>query len=279
MHRRLLRRRDERLHAAQSTLQRCGVLSIWRMPGPAGGLRSAGARLLLRPSDMQRTAGMLRRCQWDNRAMFRLMLRHGKRRPPARPRNTGRCAWLALLPMLVACASHVSVEKSDGTSSGSGSAGTGDWTGACETLGHAACLAVYPDCVPVYDQSCCPSCNPGPCGACVLFLFHHCASHAEGCSPTLPCGFSLPEHCAGKLPACGDAADVIPCGTYPGCSYAICPVGVDCDPAKQCVPVTAGSCTVLCKLPPPDCPPGMVAEADGNCWTGLCVRAEVCATP
>ena len=203
-------------------------------------------------------------------------------------------AWLSLgsLLLLVACGGRVTVDGSSGTSASHGSGGAAGSTtssgtgfggshGACETLGHAACVAAFADCVPIYDDLCCPSCDPGPCADCINYQFHHCAPYAKGCALNGPsCGRVLKEHCAGQVPSCGPVlGSPGPCGQSPGCTLADCPVNIDCDPPPGCVPVTGGACTASCKSPPPACSPTMVPEANGNCWTGLCIMADVCAMP
>jgi hypothetical protein len=217
--------------------------------------------------------------------------------------HRARCGVsVGFLVMLAACGSNVDVENSSGaatagssgstggaSTSGTGSAGGssssvgagGGASGSCESLGHTACLAAYPDCVPVYDDACCPMCNPTFCADCVNYEFHHCAPYAEGCAPDTPfCGFTVPEHCAGQLPACGSPnGSPALCGQWPGCTYTECPVGELCDVGPHCTPVTPGACTVVCKSLPPECPPEMVAEADGDCWTGMCIMADVCPMP
>ena len=47
--------------------------------------------------------------------------------------------------------------------------------GACDGLDHVSCLGAFPSCVPVYDDECCPSCDPmGGCADCIRIQFHHC---------------------------------------------------------------------------------------------------------
>jgi hypothetical protein len=199
-----------------------------------------------------------------------------------------RPAFLAATLLLAACSGKVIVDGSGPP--GAGGSGTSTTTTTttnssgqptpCEALGHAACLAAHPSCVPVYDNQCCPSCNPGACGDCADWQFHHCTSSADGCDNAPSCGRVLMEHCSGLPAECGNTGgSPSPCGLWPGCTFADCPIDVDCDMGSQCVPVTGNSCTNSCKSLPPPCPPEMTAEADGNCWTGICIMADVCAMP
>ncbi len=145
--------------------------------------------------------------------------------------------------------------------------------GPCAALGEAACLGAYPQCAPVYDDTCCPTCNPGTCADCIHLEFHHCGSLTEVCNQgPLVCGLPSKEACAGQPMTCPDQY----CPANPGCVEGCLPdANVNCTPA--CRPVTAGSCTSLCNQPPPLCPMGLTAEQNGTCYTGFCIPAKVCA--
>jgi hypothetical protein len=148
-------------------------------------------------------------------------------------------------------------------------------TGAdvCSSFGETECLGAYPKCAPVYDDSCCPTCDPGPCADCEHYQFHHCAPFETVCGQSpMACGVTFGEACFGKPATCPNQY----CGSNPGCVDA-CQVDSTgtCSPA--CRPVTVGSCTSVCNPPPPACPPGFVPEQDGTCFTGYCIPAGVCA--
>src|SRR5262245_20716527 len=61
-----------------------------------------------------------------------------------------------------------------GTTGHVGSSGTG--VGPCANLFEAECLGAFPTCVPVYDDTCCPTCYPGGCADCQAYAFNHCTS-------------------------------------------------------------------------------------------------------
>lgn len=179
-------------------------------------------------------------------------------------------------------ASAVSGTTTASTTSSTGAGGAGG-SSACEGLSESGCMAAYPSCVPVYDDACCPSCNPmGGCADCVDYFFHHCDALDTACLPEEPgtCGFSPGWACAGGVPDCGaPGGSPTPCGAYPGCVEATCSPDVNCPPDIQCRPVTGGTCQNQCDSVPPSCPEGTIAESDGFCYTGYCVPAEVCLAP
>lgn len=168
-----------------------------------------------------------------------------------------------------------------GGSGGTNTGGTG--TGGSVACGgindEVGCLGAYPTCVPVYDDVCCPSCNPGTCSDCINVQFHHCAPNSPTCGVAPPsCGTTPQWACAGGKADCSINAlgSVEPCHAKAGCTAAYCPVGAMCNVDPVCTPVTKGTCTALCDGLPPPCPPGTFAEANGSCYTGLCVPADVC---
>lgn len=198
--------------------------------------------------------------------------------------------------LILACGSSVAVpngsgggsssSSSGGTSTGgttTGAGGTSTGTGGSAACGaipsEIGCLAAFPECVPVYDDKCCPSCDPtGGCADCVDIHFHHCAPVGMACIKT-PCGVAPPWACAGAEANCAidPGGSTTPCHTVPGCTAGYCSLDTTCKTDPVCVPVTKGSCTALCDGIPPPCPAGTVAESDGFCYTGLCIPADVCA--
>ncbi|MEZ4293339.1 MAG: hypothetical protein R3B70_00055 [Polyangiaceae bacterium] len=132
--------------------------------------------------------------------------------------------------------------------------------------------------MPVYDDECCPSCNPDVgCADCVSLQFHHCQAASPDCGAT-PCGFVPEWACAGKEPNCqiDPGGSPTPCATVAGCIPEYCNLNVDCDVDPVCAPIQANICIALCESIPPPCPEGTVAKTNGSCWTGTCVPAEVC---
>lgn len=167
------------------------------------------------------------------------------------------------------------------TSSSSGAGGAGGT--ACDGLGEIACLKAYPDCVPVYDDMCCPMCDPmAGCADCVNWAFHHCAPHADGCLPEQPavCGTVPGWACAGGAASCEppSPATKIPCATIPGCVVSYCPTDVDCETDPVCVPVDGDMCDIaLCNAIPPACPDGTFPAVEGGCYSGACIPQAFCA--
>lgn len=197
---------------------------------------------------------------------------------------------------MLACGGNVAVpgntggggaSSSSSSSTGSSSSGTTTATGGaggadpCSAIGsEVACLGAFPDCVPVYDDECCPSCDPtAGCADCVDIHFHHCAPTGTACVKAPSCGFAPPWACAGSKADCGiePGGALTPCHSAAGCTAGYCPTDVTCKTDPVCVPVTKGSCTALCGGVAPPCPPGTIAENDGSCFTGLCIPAGVCA--
>jgi hypothetical protein len=171
-----------------------------------------------------------------------------------------------------------------GASGGAGtsSSGVGGFGGgACSAFDHVTCLANHPQCAPVYDDLCCPSCEPtGGCADCVDMQFAYCSDWEPACGDTLGllCGTPTEAGCAGTPAQCGAAeGSPSPCGAWPGCIATYCAADADCKTEPLCSPATAGTCTALCAVLPPPCPPGLVPEADGGCWTGMCIDDALCA--
>jgi hypothetical protein len=196
-------------------------------------------------------------------------------------------AWLGALALVAACGGNVDVDPPGGSGGSGAGTTTGTTTGmggaapaACEGLGHVACLGAYPSCAPIYDDVCCPFCDPvGGCADCINIQFHHCAPFQDACGgpQSIPCESAPGWACAGEPAPCGDpGGSPVPCATAPGCVAAYCALDADCETDPVCTPVTAGSCTVACESEPPPCPGGTVAEGDGACYTGNCIPAELC---
>lgn len=152
----------------------------------------------------------------------------------------------------------------------------------CDGLGEFACLGAYPSCVPVYDNQCCPTCDPtGGCADCVNWGFHHCGSHADGCLPEQPigCGVVPGWACTGGTAMCDPVspATKTPCATVPGCVASFCPINEACETDPVCVPAQKDMCsTALCDAVPPDCPDGTVPEVEDGCYTGGCILSYLC---
>lgn len=166
------------------------------------------------------------------------------------------------------------------TSTGAGGAGGA----ACEGLGEIACLGAYPSCVPVYDNQCCPSCEPqGGCADCLNYTYHHCATLENGCLPEVPveCGVVPGWACVGGAADCGSVVPwqtKIPCAQVPGCVPSYCPFDADCTTDPVCIPVHGEMCgPVFCESEPPPCPEGTVPGANGSCWSGGCIPEALCA--
>jgi hypothetical protein len=160
-----------------------------------------------------------------------------------------------------------------------GSGGASD----CAGLGEIACLGAHPTCVPVYDDQCCPMCDPtGGCADCVNWGFHHCATLENGCLPEMPieCGVVPGWACSGGSAACEPASPLTktPCATVPGCVASYCPVDVECETDPVCVPVDKDMCSeALCDAVPPNCAPGTIPAVEAGCYTGGCILAGVCS--
>lgn len=171
--------------------------------------------------------------------------------------------------------------SSSGGTGGSGGIviGTGG-AGQCGAFDQMGCLNNFPSCVPVYDDTCCPSCDEGPCADCTSLAFHHCASHDEGCSADKPsCGVVPDWACAGGQAKCDidPGGSPVPCATVAGCVAGYCNLDIDCTTDPVCVAVTAGICgPVLCDAIPPPCPEGTTNEIKDGCYTSLCVPGSLC---
>lgn len=217
--------------------------------------------------------------------------------------SLGSSAILALAGLL-GCGGNVTVGSGGGGAGGSG-AGGGVTTGGggsttssggsvttttttptgtmlfCEGADHISCLQAYPSCVPVYDDQCCPTCDPmGGCADCIDIQFHHCASYGERCTgaPSV-CGATPDWACAGGQADCNidPGGSKNPCSSVAGCLPAYCSLNLEnCPQEPECHPATKGTCSTLCDSVPPPCPDGTYAESDGFCYTGYCVPTNVC---
>lgn len=162
---------------------------------------------------------------------------------------------------------------------GTSACGPVDPGGPCGTLGETGCLAASPRCAPVYDDHCCPDCEPmGACADCVDYRFFECIPFEESnCTPGLTphCGVTPQWACQGGSANCvGDG----PCNMTPGCIDAvIAGCGPDALCESECHPTTAWTCGPDCAQggPMPFCADG-VPELGPEGYTGYCVRAGVC---
>mgnify|MGYP001392208920 CR=1 FL=1 len=146
----------------------------------------------------------------------------------------------------------------------------------CEGLSWGGCLARAPDCVPTYHDACCSSCEPSMgCADCTDWQFWACRSAIDACDAT-HCSRPARGECAGARTDCAAARVVGRSCDTPGCVPAVAAEGAM-DPVEPCVEVTGATCLALCFALPPSCPMGTSAEADGACWTGRCIPADVCA--
>jgi hypothetical protein len=153
-------------------------------------------------------------------------------------------------------------------------------TSSCEGLAESECIG-DPECAPLYDDFCCPSCLPiGACADCSRIEMYRCGPIDEVCTGGA-CGQLADGHCAAGVPTC-EGANVTTgyrCDE-PGCVGAFDPSCAD-DCPVTCVPATAESCVATCEIrpgdvPPPACPTGTVPQVAGGCYTGLCIPASVC---
>lgn len=164
-----------------------------------------------------------------------------------------------------------------GAGNTAGQGGAAGSTGECESLEEIGCLGAYPQCVPIYDDKCCPSCEMGGCADCINIAFHHCAPGAL-CNTADFCGLLPDWACSGGEAECDidPGGSQTPCATVPGCIPAYCPTNLTCDQDPICHPVRAKSCTTMCDSVPPPCPDGTYPEGDGFCYTGLCIPESLC---
>jgi hypothetical protein len=209
--------------------------------------------------------------------------------------STPRAVAIVAAPILLTCVigacggQVVFVEDDDGaggsgtttTTSKSATAtksttGTGFTTATgtsaqCAGLPFGHCIT-SPACAPIFDDLCCPSCDPGPCLDCVDWGFVGCMDRESVCAGNIQCGFAGDYICQGTQPSCRGFCD----GTI-GCEHAVCPQnGPPCD---VCIPILPGICDSSCDEPPPSCPAGFVGATDGFCWTGLCIPESFCFLP
>ena len=209
------------------------------------------------------------------------------------PRPSCVGPWLVLSSSILACGGKVvfdsegsggsggsggaSISATSVTSGASSTSGPGSsvassgvgGSAACAGLGEVDCLGAFPDCVPAYDDACCPSCDPGPCADCVNVVFAECRPLSTACSGQVSCGFTPPWACEGGVAECPDGQR---CNFQPGCVELTCAEGEPCPGTILCAPVTASLCTPPpCDAVPPACPPGSFPEATNDCYTGFCV--------
>jgi hypothetical protein len=164
------------------------------------------------------------------------------------------------------------------TAAGGASIGSGG-AGSCAGRFEADCMGT-PACAPVYDDACCPTCDPGaPCADCSNPEFLHCAVLADVCNQAPACGIVPDWVCLGAPHVCPEVVgeDTYQCEATAGCVVARCSPDVNCNQVK-CATVNSESCTALCDAIPPSCPAGTTAEADGSCYTGYCIPSAVCGT-
>jgi hypothetical protein len=180
----------------------------------------------------------------------------------------------------------LSLGGSGGTSTG-GSGGIATSCGPidpgtpCNTLVEAQCLAAHPRCAPLYDDLCCPACDPtAPCADCVNMGFIGCTELGmSNCVPgaTGPCGMTPDWACSGGSATCpGDG----PCNSVPGCVEANPSPCADPPCAPECHPLTKDSCFVPCVTgTPPYCGGESAQEATPTGYTGFCISPQACGCP
>ena len=142
------------------------------------------------------------------------------------------------------------------------------------------------ECVPIFEDTCCPSCHPGPCADCFLagYRFAACDMRVPVCEGVAdPCGVLPSGFCGDDPPDCSTAVVVDDrwC-SIPGCVAFIdverCPDGA-CD-ASQCVPLDRESCgEALCDRIPPTCPDGWRPLVVDGCYgdRDRCIPNDVCS--
>lgn len=190
---------------------------------------------------------------------------------------------------LSGCGGNVVLSSGGGSSAGgsAGNAGSGGETmtstslpAKCDGLDHITCLSAYPSCVPVYDDFCCPSCNPmGGCADCINLQFDHCEDFANRCTGApSSCGTTPDWACKGGQADCNidPQGGAEPCATVPGCLPAECSLELNSCTGLKCHAATPGTCSPQCKQTPPTCPGGTWPEAADGCYTGYCVPENVC---
>ncbi|GMV18812.1 MAG: hypothetical protein DYH12_06105 [Sorangiineae bacterium PRO1] len=222
-----------------------------------------------------------------------------------------RLAWFLGCALLIAgCGSRSRLAAADGGGSGGGAGGSGgagavsgaggfggaplggaggvsgcgpvDTGAPCSTLGEVGCLTAFPRCAPVYDDQCCPMCQPtGMCADCMSWQFYECIDRElSNCVPGAigHCGQTPQWACNGGRAECPESA----CQFVPGCVEALpsdCPEDAFCPP--ECHPVTKEICGPTCgpPVPMPMCPNGGAHEVQGGQYTGYCIEASVCGGP
>jgi hypothetical protein len=150
----------------------------------------------------------------------------------------------------------------------------------CSALGESTCLVAHPRCVPLYDDHCCPACDPtGACADCIDLRFIGCTElEMSNCVPGTigPCGMTPSWACSGGSATCPANG---PCNSVAGCieaKPADCPTS-GC--ATECHAMTKYTCHQPCvSETPAPCTKGL-AEASPDGYTGFCMREQVCASP
>lgn len=173
-----------------------------------------------------------------------------------------------------------SVSGTTGPSSSGVTVGPGSGGGSsCSDLNYAECLGAVDRCVPQFDDLCCSSCFPGECADCIDFQAVGCIDRENGGTGGAPppggcgfpsCGFVPDWACNGDKPDCTNG-----CFGVPGCVEKQECVGDGC--GITCDGVAPDACgPVNCNAAPPECFGGLIPEAAGGCWTGLCIPSWVC---
>ena len=159
----------------------------------------------------------------------------------------------------------------------------------CASIGSPGACLQRDDCVPTYDDACCPSCTPGPCTACVIaaYRFGRCETRRSACAPGAgpSCGTLSAWACGDARPDCSGA---VPSGTegcsVPGCVLAVPARDADCPRGacrNTCEPLTPASCgPALCDRIPPVCPEGKVPLVVDGCYPSppRCIDAALCGS-
>lgn len=207
-----------------------------------------------------------------------------------------RPAYLLVAIVLSACDGNTVVED-PGSGGASSSSSTTDSSTSVTTAAstsstggpscadqpsEAYCIAAFPDCVPIYDDTCCPTCTPGNCvESCTDNVYQGCEKAEVACqpNPAIECGFVPGWACSGSVPECGEPNGIkSPCGKDTGCMEKTCPEPVSC---STCVPVSVAACVKDCAGgSEPPCMGGTVPHIGGDgCPDGTCVPEEPCFGP
>lgn len=198
-------------------------------------------------------------------------------------------ASLLFTVFLSACGGSTLVDgPGAGGAGGSSSSTTTSATATSSTGGpscadqpsEAYCISAFPDCVPIYDDTCCPTCTPGACvDSCTDNVYQGCEKAEVACQPepAIECGFVPEWACAGGVPECGDANGLkSPCGKYTGCAELTCFGGFDC---STCVPLSVAACVEDCagSGDNSNCSVDTVPHMGGDgCPDGTCIPKKAC---